>query len=223
MSFLSAPKINYSPPGFSGGGINATFSGNKYNLGVSPERSNAVGNVASTFGQAASAFGALGQQVKPGFSLFRQAGLSDLSNQQHSAQSNLSENMAKRRVLGSSFASDAASRQDAEFAKQRDDFIAQSYLQELEASNKLTQQQFEASVQQFQTGITEMNFEAGIAADLTGKASAAMAGIATAQAQLDAQNAAGIGKMLGTVAAIGAAPFTGGASLFALPGIGALK
>lgn len=197
MSFLSAPKINFTPPSFSGGGINATFSGNKYNLGVSPERSNAVGQVASTFGQAAGAFGALGQTVKPGFSLFRQAGLSDLQTQQQAAQSNLSENMAQRRVLGSSFASDAASRQDAEFAKQRDDFIAQSYLQELQASNQLTQEQFQASVQQFQTGLTEMNFEAGIAADLTGRASSAMAGIAQAQAQLDAQSAQGWAKMVG--------------------------
>jgi len=65
-----------------------------------------------------------------------------------------------------------------------------------------------------------MNLEAGIATDLTSKATTALTSAATTQAQLDMQaslanqkqnqdNLSGFGKLLG----LGLAPFTGGASL----------
>lgn len=218
-SLFSAPKINYTPPSFSGGGINATFAGNRYNLGISPQRSQAVGQLASTFGQQAGEIAGLRPTVAPGFSLFRQAGLSDLSNQQSAFMSNLSENMARRRVLGSSFASDAASRAERDFDAQRQDFIAKSYLQELEASNQLIQEQYQASTSQYKTFVDEMNLEAGLAAQLTTSASSAMASVAMAQAKLDAEAASNVGKLFGTVGAIAAAPFTGGLSLAAIPGL----
>lgn len=221
MSFLSnlfggAPQINYQPAGFSAGGLSGGMSGGKYNIGESPGLQSQVGNVASTFGQAAGAFGKLGATVQPGFSQFRQAGLAQLAGQQSATTSNLRDALARRRVLGSSFGQDVLARSDAEFAQQKAQFEAQSYLQELDASNRLTQEQYQASVSQFKTYLDQSNLEAGIAAQLTASANQTMAQVATAQAQLDAQNAAGIGKLVGTVAAIGAAPFTGGASLGAL-------
>lgn len=205
MSFLgnlfggSAPKINYMPPSFSGGGLSATFGGGGYNVGASGARSDAVGSLASTFGGLASETAGLRSTVAPGYSLFRQAGLSDINTQGQATLSNLKDNLASRRILGSSFASDAFSRANADIEKQRTDFIAQSYLSELDASNKLLQQQYQASTSQFKTVLDEMNLEAGIAADLTGKASTSLASVATAQAQLDAQNAAGIGKLFGSL------------------------
>lgn len=209
MSFLSgnAPKIstptNFTPSGFASGGLSGSYSGGAFNVTQSPALSQQVGQLQSTFGQAASAFGALGQTVQPGFSQFRQAGLADLTTQQQASRSNLQDTLARRRIMGSSFANSQLSQQDAEFAAKRDQFIAQSYLQELQASNQLIQEQFQAKTQQFTTGINEMNLQAGIAADLSAKATSSMASIAEAQAQLDAQAAAGAGSFLGTIGAAG--------------------
>ena len=221
MSFASSPaQINYKPGGFSAGGINATYgSGGNYRLSESPQLQSTIGKLQSTFGQQASELANLRGTVAPGFSLFRQAGLADIAGQGQAAMSNLRDTLAQRRVLGSSFGNAQLSRQQADIEKQRTDFIAQSYLQELSASNQLIQEQYTASVNQYKVGLDQMNFEAGMAADLTKSANAALANVATAQAQLDQQNAqnnaAGIGKAIGLGVSIAAAPFTGGASLAA--------
>jgi hypothetical protein len=102
-----------------------------------------------------------------------------------------------------SFANAQQSQQDAEFAAKREQFIAQSYLQELQASNQLTQEQFQASTQKFQVAINEMNLEGDIAAKLTAGATTALGNVATAQAELDAKNAAGVGSFVGTLASAG--------------------
>jgi hypothetical protein len=208
---ISPSQINFNPAGqsFSSTGLTGTYTGGGgFNLAQSPALSSQVGQLQSTFGQAASAFGALGATVQPGFSQFRQAGLADIANQQAQATSNLSNNLAQRRVLGSSFAQNQLSNNAATFAQQQADFTAQSYIQELQASTQLTQQQFSAATQQFSTGINQMNFETGIAAQLSSQMTGIMSNIATAQAQLDQQAAqfnatqssnalAGLGKLVG--------------------------
>lgn len=213
MSFLSgkAPQIStptaFQPPGFSTSGFTGSYSGGSFNVGQTPALSSAVGNLQRTFGQASTAFGDLAKTVQPGFSLFRKAGLDDLTTQQQASRSNLQDSLSQRRILGPSFANSEFSKQDAEFAQKRDQFIARSYLQELQASNQLTQEKFQAATQKFIVGINEMNLEAGIAADLTAKVTASMTSIAEAQAQLDAQAEAGVGQFWGSVAsaAIGGA------------------
>lgn len=208
MSFLSSlfgggsnALQNFQPAGFQTGGVSATFGGGKYNINQSPAMKQQIGQLQSTFGQEATAFGNLAQTVQPGFSQMRQAQLSDLSTQQQALRSNLQQNLAQRRILGSSFAQNTLTQADAEYQKQRDQVIAQSYLAELQASNQLIQEQFQASTQQFAVGINQMNIDAGIAAQLTGQATSSMASIAQAQAQLDAANAAGLGKFVGSILA----------------------
>lgn len=204
----SSALQNFRPASFNAGGISATFGGGQYNISQSPALTQQIGQLQSTFGQQAQALGGLAQTVAPGFSQFRQAQLSDLSTQQAALKSNLQQNLAQRRILGSSFAQNTLTQADAEYQKQRDQVIAQSYLQELQASNQLIQEQFQAATQQYATGINQMNLEAGIAAQLTQSATQSMASIAEAQAKLDAQNAAGMGSFFGTVgaAALKAAP-----------------
>src|SRR4029077_18203531 len=224
MSFgSSAPQINYKPGGFFAGGLGATMGGGgNYRVTESQGLKDTIGHLQSTFGQQASELGNLRGTVAPGFSLFRQAGLADIAGQGQASMSNLRDTLAQRRVMGSSFGNAQLSQQQADIEKQRTDFIAQSYLQELSASTQLIQEQYQAATSQFKVGLDQMNFEAGIAAGLTDSANKAMASVATAQAQLDAQNAqanaAGIGKAIGLGVSIAAAPFTGGASLLMAPG-----
>src|SRR5438067_933572 len=104
MSFISnlfgsgsAPQINYTPSGFTGGGLK--FSGGK--LTESASLKSQVGGLQSTFGQQAGEIGKLASTVAPGFSNFRKAGLSDIENSRLSTTSNLRDNLAQRRILGS--------------------------------------------------------------------------------------------------------------------------
>src|SRR6185437_6647019 len=97
--------------------------------------------------------------VQPGFSQFRQAGLRDISNTFAANRSNLRDTLAQRRILGSSFANSQFSQQAADEAQTKADFEAKSYLAELEASNKLTQEQFDAATKSFSTAIDQSNIE----------------------------------------------------------------
>lgn len=215
MSFLgsifggsSAPQIGpASTPGINTPGYVGSYAGGAYNLGPTSALSSTVGNLQSTFGQAASAFGNLASTVAPGFSQFRQAGLGQLATTQAQNISNLSQNLAQRRVLGSSFANASLSQANADYAQNQANFIAQSYLQELSASQQLIQQQYTAQAEQFSTGLNQMNLEASLASQLSTNASSSMNQIATAQAQLDAQNAqanaSGLGKLVGTFLGLG--------------------
>jgi hypothetical protein len=203
MSFGSSPaQINYQPKGFNAGGISASSgAGGTIRIKDSAGLKSQIGQLQSTFGQQASDLAALRGTVAPGFSQFRQAGLSDIATQGQASVSNLRDEMAKRRILGSSFANSQISQANADIEKARSDFIAQSYLQELSASNSLIQEQYQAATSGFKVGIDQMNFEAGIAAQLTQSANETMSKVATAQAQLDQQNAQanaeGIGKAIG--------------------------
>jgi hypothetical protein len=196
----SSPQVNYTPPGFDAGGLKATFGGNGYSITPSSDRSAAVGNIATTFGNQANAYGNIATQWQPGFSNLRTAQLNNINANRTAAVGNLQQNLQNRRVLGSSFAQDAINRTTQQYDQQQRDTIAQTYLQELQASQQTIQAQYGAAVQSFQTGLNEMNLEASLASDLTGKASSSMANVAEAQAKLDAASAAGTGSFFGSVA-----------------------
>lgn len=224
MSFLSGgtnTNINYKPANLTGGAVNATFGGGGYNLGLSPQASTAVGNIQSTFQGQAGALGGLAATVKPGFSLFRAAGENAIETGRLANISNLRDTLAQRRILGSSFGNASISQANAEYDQQKANFEAQSYLEELDASNKLINEQYGAAVSGFQVGLNELNLETQVGANLTQTANSAMAQIAINQAQINQKNAAGLGSAIGAAAAIGLAPFTGGASLAALPALAA--
>lgn len=211
----TAPLTSFAPPGFNAGGISATYGGGGYNVAAGADRTAAVGGLAKTFGDQAGELAGLRSTVAPGFSDFRTAALRDIEDTRKQSIGNLRENLQRRRVLGSSFGQDAASRTDAEFAKQKAETEATSYLQELEASHQLLQDEFTARRGQFQTGLDEMNLEASIAASLAGKATDALSKNAQIEAQLNARAREGSGKLFGQVmqpVADAAGRFFGGGS-----------
>lgn len=235
MSFLSnlfggpatvqPAQIKYQgPSGFSTAGTTASYSGGQYNINSTPQMNAQIGGLQQTFQNQAGALGQLASTVQPGFSQFRQAGLSSLANQQAANLSNLRDSLAQRRVLGSSFANSQISQSNADYAQNQANFIASSYLSELQASQSLVQQQYQAAAQSYQVGISQMNLDTQTAAQLTSQASALSAQMAQAQAGLDQQaaqfnanaqnqSALGIGKLVGGLLT---APLTGGTSLFGM-------
>lgn len=211
----SAPQINYTPSGFNAGGLNATFQNNGYTVTPSSDRSALVGNIASTFGQQSNALSGLAGQIAPGYSALRQAQLSQINLNRNAAINNLSQNLQNRRVMGSSFAQDAINRTAAQYNQDQANTIAQTYLQELSAQNNLINQQYAAANNSFQTSLNEMNLEAGVASDLTSKASSSMASLAGLQSQLNAQAAQGgglFGGMMGYQLGQGLGGLSGGLS-----------
>ncbi len=196
MSFLAgifggnqvqAPTVNVNPAGFSGGGLTGSFAGNSYGVTADPSRSAAVAGVSNTFGAQASDIANMRSQWTPGFSNLRSSLMTSLQNNRTQALGNLRDNLAQRRVLGSSFAQNSLANADQTYQQQIQQAQAQTFLQELSVQQQLSQQQYAAARGQFQTNLDEMNLEAGIATDLSSKATTAMTQAATTQAQLDMQ------------------------------------
>jgi hypothetical protein len=185
--------------GFKAGGLTGTFNKNtkSYNVKSSAEREGLVGEISSTFGKQAGELGKLRSQVAPGFSLMRAARLKEIENARMRSVGNLRDNLARRRVMGSSFAGDALARAEAEYAQLAERSQAESYLQELEMTQKVMAEEYTAARGEFQTKIGEMNLQAEIATKLTGMASQSMTQMAELEAKLSAQAAAGAGKFFG--------------------------
>lgn len=218
-SLFKSPKVNAPPPsGFNTAGLGTTFNGNSYNLTESPQLQGDLAGVQTAGGTAADTFQNLYGTVAPGFNQMLQSRLADLSGQARAAIGNLSENLAARRILGSSFGQDTITRAQAEFAKQRDATIADNFLQSLDAQRKLTMDQFNTRTAQFQSGLNQLNLESALAAQLTNQATSTLSQNAQLNAKLQASTNQGIGSLIGTGIGLVAAPFTGGASLLASAG-----
>lgn len=207
---VQAPQVNFTPPSFSGGGLSATFGNNGYSVSPSASRSSAVGGVAQTFANQAADIAGIRNQWTPGSSALRSSLMTALQNNRTQSLGNLRDNLAQRRILGSSFAQNSLATADQEYQQQIQQIQDQTFLQELSAQQQLQQQQYTAARGQFQTGLDEMNLEAGVAADLTGRATSALSSAATTQAQLDMQAqtfnaqqkasyASGFGSLVGTI------------------------
>lgn len=213
----STPQVSFTPSGF----VNHTGFSVSGQGGVteSPTLQSNIGGLQQTFQNASSAFGALGATVKPGFSQFRLAGLTDIANQFMKQRSNLQDTLAQRRILGSSFANAQFSDLAATEAQTKADFEANSYLQELQASMQTTQAQFTAQAQSYSSAIAQTNIESATAASLTASNNQIGAQIASANAQLQASAQAGAGSFIGSL--IGAGASLGG-SYMTSTGLGSL-
>lgn len=185
----------YTPPGINAGGLSGTAG----NITSSADRQNLVTGVADQFGQQADVLGGLRASVAPGVSDLRAARLAEIDNARNASVSNLRDNMARRRVLGSSFGQDALARADLEFGQAREKTQADSFLQELELTNQIANQEFQARRSQFQTGLDELNLQADIATKLASSASAQLGANARLEAELNAKSNAGAGKFFGEV------------------------
>lgn len=193
----AAPLQNFQPTGFSGGGFNTSFGPGGLTIKPTAERLGAVKGLSDTFGNLAGEISGLRPRVAPGMSDLRRSRLAEVEAARSSAVGNLRENLARRRVLGSSFGQDALTRAENEFGMARDKVASESFLQELEATNQLIQQEFAARRGQFQTGLDELNLEADLASKLAAGATKVMSDNAQFLSALNAKEAQGAGKFFG--------------------------
>lgn len=190
---------SFTPGGINAGGLTSGFDPVTGRISITPsaERLGFVRGISDRFNEEAGLFGGLRGRVGLGVSDLRTARLAEIEDARRAAVGNLRENLARRRVLGSSFGQDAVTRAESEFAGQRERVAAESFMSELELQNQLIQQEFSAKRSAFQTGLDELNLEADLAAKLSGAATQQLGANARALAELNAKEAAGAGKFFG--------------------------
>lgn len=200
----SSSKATGAPPNFSAGGLSSTFANGRLNIDRSADRDKVIDELAARFPEQAGLLRTLRVKVAPGVSDLRRARLGEIENSRSAAIGNLRENLDRRRVLGSSFGQDAITRAEAEFASLKEKTQAETFLQEIELTRGLINEEFEVSRGEFTTQLEALNLEADLAAKLASGATASMASLAESRmklASLESQNrGAGIGALFQPVA-----------------------
>lgn len=187
--------------GINAGGITSTLKNGSVGITSSGARSGLVGNIAATFPDQAALLSKLRMSVAPGMSAFRASRLAELEGNRRKATGDLRDNLARRRVLGSSFAQDSLTRANLSFAKEKDAIEADSFLTELQLTQQLTNAEFEARRGEFHTALDELNLQTEVATQLASGATTQLGANARLKADLDAKAAAGAGQFFGNALA----------------------
>ena len=158
------PRLSaFSAPGADTGFTDQGALHFKRNTGVE----SLLGGVAGAFRNQAGELGALQPLVEPGFGRLTEAGIRAVRDARRSSIGDLRQNLARRRVGGSSFAADDIARTNAEFAKKENEFASQAFTQELALSNELINQKAQASANEFLQNLQQTNIETSLAAQIS--------------------------------------------------------
>jgi hypothetical protein len=201
----------YTPTGFSSPGLSGSVTDGTFSLTRSPELQESMGGLQSALSQRALEFANLRKGLRRDagdiIGGLKKAGIEGIQGKRRRAVGDLRENLQSRRIAGSSFAADAVSRAEAEFAKEEAQFGAEADVKQFEMEQEvlgkemeLLNQETQANIEGFQSSLTQLNLESGLAAQI----STAMSGIAAENAraigEIMAQYAAARANIVGTVA-----------------------
>lgn len=210
----------FSPVSFAAPGATGTFdrASNTFSLSRTPAREAAVGNLVQGFDAQASALRGLRGSVAPGagrlsqgLQASTQARIAALRGEGRRTVGNIRENLARRRLAGSSFQASEVAAAEAEFAMREDQVRAdsavaeaQGFLQEIDMTRSLINEEFGASISGLSTILQDLNFDTATVTQLAGLASQLMNDNLRAQAEArSAQEAAGedfLGTIIGAFA-----------------------
>lgn len=194
----AAPGNAKVPPVSSGAlNIDPNRFGRGFDVSLGKDFRGSLNRFNSLSRSGANQLGRLQSKVAPGFSQFREAGLNRLTSNRQRTVGDLRDDLAARRVLGSSFANDAISRAEAEFGLQEADFEARTILQEIEATANFINQRSQLLLNAAQQEIAANADLAGIAAQLASGVQSNMTALAQTNATIAAQNAAANAQGLG--------------------------
>lgn len=188
---------NNQPLSLGAGSLNAAFNPatNTFEVAPGAARTSAIQGISDASQGLSNDLGGLLARVQPGFSDVRNARLAAIENNRRRTLGNLRDNLSRRRISGSSFALDALSRAEAEFAQQSSNAEAQSILEELDATSTLLTRKTEAEIAGLQALLNGMNFEVETGRSLITSASNLLNQNNQLLASLAAQEAAGRGAL----------------------------
>lgn len=207
----------FRPVSFAAPGATGTFdqASNTFSLTRTPAREAAVGNLVRGFDAQAQAFRGLRGSVAPGagrlsqgLQASTQARIAALRGEGRRTVGNIRENLARRRLAGSSFQASEVAAAEAEFAMREDQVRAdsavaeaQGFLQEIGLTTDLIGKEFSSSIAGLSTVLQDLNFDTAVVTELAGLSSQLMNDNLRAQAEArSAQEAAGedfLGTILG--------------------------
>lgn len=174
---------------FSAPGLSAQVTPDQINMIRAPGVESALRGSAAAFSTQANELGALRPLVEPGMGRLTQAGVNAIRDSRRAAMGDLRQNIARRRVGGSSFAADDAARTEAEFAKRENEFTSQAFVQEMAMTQDLINQQAQAQANVFMQNLNQTNLESGLAAQMSTGVSGMLQGNAQMMGQLSNQGA----------------------------------
>ena len=163
-SELKRPRLT----SFTAPGLSAQF--------VSPEnlqiiRSPGVNSMlefgSNVFQNQTNQLGALRPLVEPGFGRLTEAGINAVRDARRASMGDLRQNLARRRVRGSSFGADDISRTAAEFAKRENEFASEAFIKEMALTQDLINQEAQAAANSYLQNLSQTNFETSLAAQLS--------------------------------------------------------
>lgn len=172
MGFFSdlfeTPKVELDPSAgipkrISTPGANISTTGGVTSLTPSSARNVAVRGITEAGFGAAGDIRGLRQRVAPGFGELTQARLAAVRDARSRGIGNLRENLARRRVRGSSFGEGALISAEREFAQQEAEVRAQSVLEELDLTRQLISDETKFQTEGLLSQLTQLNFETGVA------------------------------------------------------------
>jgi hypothetical protein len=120
---------------------------------------------ANRFGRGLRDIDALRSEVRPGFGRFTDAAVRSIRNARRSALGDIRDQLARRRVLGSSFGQDAVARASAEFGLAEDKARAGALLNEIATSSQLLEKESQQIFAGVQRELAELQIAKGMAAD----------------------------------------------------------
>ena len=192
----------FQPTGFTTPGLSGTFANDRFTLRRGGEAGDAISDVGALSQEQASAFRGLRDRVRPGFGELTRTRIDAIRGAGKRAVGNLREELGKRRVLGSTFASREIASEEARFGQLEEQSRAESFLQEVALTSQLIQQEFSASITGVLEILKQLNFETAIGAQLSANTSRLINDNLTSQAEAQsAQQAAGE-DFLGTLMAL---------------------
>ena len=148
--------------------------------------------------------------IRPGFSDLRKARLAQVANARTAGLGNLRENLARRRVAGSSFANDASIRAEREFGELAAEQEAQSFLEELSANQQLLGFESEQLFNALERELAELGVTANFASSSADLFSRDQMFAANLAAQEAASRGEFFGDILGLALGTGVGLATGG-------------
>lgn len=192
---VSGPLRSAPVPQFDFGGLVGRRRGrDRLTIAPTSDRLAAVGGVQSVLGRGASEFRGLRERLRPGFGELTRARVASLGDVRRRTIGTLQQNIAQRRIAGSSFAADAIARAEAEFARQEDIIRAESFLQELEATTELLGRELQLDTAAIERGISELDFQTEVGTQLLSGVTTQLGANARLQSALIAEGLAGTGR-----------------------------
>lgn len=191
---------NYRPTDFTTGGLSGTSKDGTFSITRSNQLQETLGGLQSALSDRAQKFANLRKGITDIGTGLKATGAQAIRNQGRRAIGDLRENLARRRVAGSSFAQDAIARGEAEFARQEAEFGAQTDFQVLQAEAELLNQETQAGIESFQTALNQFNLEGQLAASVSSNLSSIAAQNAQMIGQINAEYAAARANIVGTAA-----------------------